>query len=270
MVNCRISPNRKACALNFWDLGWEIKDICFTLSVSQSSLYRWQNIFVEHGNINHPPSPLVGWTCIITQAVLTAVRTIYEEEPDHYLDKLYIPCCGTQHYCLIFNTLTEPNWSWTHSQETTQIGTQKGWDFEGWMEGITEEWLHRWRNWVRVPGRDQQEWPHICTEIWKSDVWRTSWIERCLCSWGQILSFGSYHNRGLHRHMCCPQFIWLLWILQFCCWRSGMHCTLLYIFYILLMLCTASADETFPQWALSVSPQQLSYSPQQCISWPCM
>jgi transposase len=88
MVNCRISPDRKACALNLWDLGWEIEDICFAQSVSRSSLYRWRNIFVEHGNVNRPPSPLVGRTRIITRAVLTAVRTIYEEEPDLYLDEL--------------------------------------------------------------------------------------------------------------------------------------------------------------------------------------
>lgn len=88
MVNCRISPDRKACALNLWNSGWEIEDICFALSVSRSSIYRWQNIFEEHGNVIRPPSPLVGRTRIITRAVLTAVRTLYEEEPDLYLDEL--------------------------------------------------------------------------------------------------------------------------------------------------------------------------------------
>ena len=88
MVNCRISPDRKACALNLWNLGWKVEDICFALSVSRSNIYRWYNIFEEHGNVIRPPSPLIGRTCVITQAVLTAVRSIYEQEPDIFLDEM--------------------------------------------------------------------------------------------------------------------------------------------------------------------------------------
>ena len=47
MVNCRISPDRKLCALNLWDHGWEIEDICFAMMISRSSLYRWRRIFAE-------------------------------------------------------------------------------------------------------------------------------------------------------------------------------------------------------------------------------
>jgi len=47
MVNCRISPDRKLCALNLWDHGWEIEDICFAMMISRSSLYRWWWIFAE-------------------------------------------------------------------------------------------------------------------------------------------------------------------------------------------------------------------------------
>ena len=44
--------------------------------------------FNEHGSVNRPPSPLVGQTRIITWAVLTAVQSLYAEEPDVYLDEL--------------------------------------------------------------------------------------------------------------------------------------------------------------------------------------
>ncbi|KIM74297.1 hypothetical protein PILCRDRAFT_33930, partial [Piloderma croceum F 1598] len=63
-------------------------DICDTLSVSRASLYRWDAIFEEHGHVIRPPSPLVGRTRIITCAVLTAIHTLYEQEPDLYLDEL--------------------------------------------------------------------------------------------------------------------------------------------------------------------------------------
>jgi transposase len=90
MVNRRISPDLKECALNLWDKGWEILDICDTLCVSRSSLYRWQHIFEEHGSVNRPPSPLRSRAHILTRAVLTAVHTLYEAEADLYLDELVL------------------------------------------------------------------------------------------------------------------------------------------------------------------------------------
>ena len=88
MVNRRISPDMKYCALDLWHRGWTVDDICDTLSVSRASLYRWDAIFEEHGHVIRPPSPLVGRTRIITCAVLTAIHTLYEQEPDLYLDEL--------------------------------------------------------------------------------------------------------------------------------------------------------------------------------------
>ncbi|KIM76786.1 hypothetical protein PILCRDRAFT_44277, partial [Piloderma croceum F 1598] len=88
MVNRRISPDMKYCALDLWHRGWTVDDICDTLSVSRASLYRWDAIFEEHGHVIRPPSPLVGRTRIITRAVLTAIHTLYEQEPNLYLDEL--------------------------------------------------------------------------------------------------------------------------------------------------------------------------------------
>ena len=78
----------KKCALDLWGRGWTVEDICDTLGVSRASLYRWDTIFEEHGNVIRPPSPLIGRTRIITRAVLTAVHALYEREPDLYLDEL--------------------------------------------------------------------------------------------------------------------------------------------------------------------------------------
>jgi hypothetical protein len=88
MVNCRISPDHKYCALDLWNCGWDTLNICDALSVSRASLYRWKTIFLEYGNVIHPPSPHIGQTKIIAQAALTAIHTFYEEESDIYLDKL--------------------------------------------------------------------------------------------------------------------------------------------------------------------------------------
>lgn len=88
MVNCRISPDRKHCALDLWNRGWDTLDICDALSVSRASLYQWEVIFLEHGNVIRPPSPLIGRTRIIARAALTAIQTLYEEESDIYLDEL--------------------------------------------------------------------------------------------------------------------------------------------------------------------------------------
>ena len=45
-------------------------------------------IFKEFGTVTQPPSPLHGHHCIITLAVLTAVKELYEWHSDTYLDKL--------------------------------------------------------------------------------------------------------------------------------------------------------------------------------------
>jgi hypothetical protein len=37
MVNCRISPDRKYCALDLWNRGWDTLDICDALSVSRAT-----------------------------------------------------------------------------------------------------------------------------------------------------------------------------------------------------------------------------------------
>jgi transposase len=88
MVNCRISLDRKLCALHLWDHGWDIEDICFALMISCRSLYHWRQIFAEHGNVIRPVSRLLGPKHIINRAVLTAIHTIYTEDSNLYLDEL--------------------------------------------------------------------------------------------------------------------------------------------------------------------------------------
>ncbi|KAJ6580269.1 hypothetical protein B0H10DRAFT_1834850 [Mycena sp. CBHHK59/15] len=50
MVNRRISPDLKACALRLWELGWTELEITQALCVSRTSLYRWRQIFDEFGH----------------------------------------------------------------------------------------------------------------------------------------------------------------------------------------------------------------------------
>ena len=90
MGNRRISSDLKECALNLWDKGWDIEDIIDALSIGRSSIYRWREIFEEHGSVIRPPSKLKGIERIITRAILTAVQTLYEAESDLYLDELVL------------------------------------------------------------------------------------------------------------------------------------------------------------------------------------
>ena len=88
MVGCWISPDRKLCALNLWDHGWEIEDICFAMMISCSSLFHWWRIFAEHGSVTHPQVSIMGLKQIINRAVLTAIQDIYQEDSDLCLDEL--------------------------------------------------------------------------------------------------------------------------------------------------------------------------------------
>ncbi|KAF8972450.1 hypothetical protein BDZ97DRAFT_1612960, partial [Flammula alnicola] len=88
MVNRRISPDLKECALTLWEKGWEMMDIVDVLSVSRASIYRWQAIFEEFGSVNRPPSPLRGRCRILTRAILTAIHELHHDDPDLYLDEL--------------------------------------------------------------------------------------------------------------------------------------------------------------------------------------
>ena len=88
MVNHRISANLKECTLRLWVAGWDEEDICSTLLVSCASLFHWRAIFDAFGTVNKPPSPLKGWTRIITRAMLTPIHQVHESAADIYLDEL--------------------------------------------------------------------------------------------------------------------------------------------------------------------------------------
>lgn len=88
MVNRRISPDLKNCALDLWERGWDRSDICSALGISSASLYRWIQIFNEFDSVVKPPSPLRGRPRMITLAALTAMKEIYNHHPDSYLDEL--------------------------------------------------------------------------------------------------------------------------------------------------------------------------------------
>jgi hypothetical protein len=90
MGNRKISVDLKMCALSLWDRGWQVEDIVDALLISRASLYRSNAIFEEHGSVNRRNFALRGQARILTRAVLTAVHTIYESDPDLYLDELVL------------------------------------------------------------------------------------------------------------------------------------------------------------------------------------
>ncbi|KAF7371777.1 Tc1-mariner class transposase [Mycena venus] len=88
MVNRRISPDIKECALRLWELEWDRSAICSTLLVSQSSLYRWAKIFDEFGAVTPPPPPIMGRPQTIELAALSAIKDIYTRHADTCLFEL--------------------------------------------------------------------------------------------------------------------------------------------------------------------------------------
>jgi hypothetical protein len=88
MVNRRISIDLKECALRMWESGWDQELIIESLGISCASLYRWQALFLEFNSVVQPPSPIMGQLRIILCAVMTAIKEVYNNEADVYLDKL--------------------------------------------------------------------------------------------------------------------------------------------------------------------------------------
>ncbi|KAF8835523.1 hypothetical protein BDN67DRAFT_867015, partial [Paxillus ammoniavirescens] len=85
-----ISADLKECALRLWEAGWTIEDICETLQVSRASLYHWDQIFQQLGDVERPPSPLRGPARILTRALLTACQDIFTQESDLFLDEVVL------------------------------------------------------------------------------------------------------------------------------------------------------------------------------------
>jgi len=88
MGNRKISRDLKECALWLWELGHDLDFICESLCISRASMFRWRSVFDEFSSVNRPPSPLLGRPKIIIRAVMTAIKEIYHNEADAYLDEL--------------------------------------------------------------------------------------------------------------------------------------------------------------------------------------
>lgn len=88
MVNRKISCDLKECALRLWELSWDQEMITESLCVSRASMYRWKKLFLDSGSVVPPQSPLRGRRRVIIQAVMTAIKEVYNAEADAYLDEL--------------------------------------------------------------------------------------------------------------------------------------------------------------------------------------
>ena len=88
MVNRRISSDIKTRALQLWQAGWSVEDVCYTLHVSPSSLYRWQNTLDDFESVIKPHSSLHGRHRIIDLAALTAIKKLYYHNPSIMVGEL--------------------------------------------------------------------------------------------------------------------------------------------------------------------------------------
>ena len=88
MVNRRISSDLKERALDLWNTGWDVEEICYAFHVSPRSLYRWRELFEELGSVTKPPSPLCRHDRIIGLAALTASKEVYANDPSVMLNEL--------------------------------------------------------------------------------------------------------------------------------------------------------------------------------------
>ncbi|KIK74925.1 hypothetical protein PAXRUDRAFT_516347 [Paxillus rubicundulus Ve08.2h10] len=71
------------------------------LGISQASMYRWEAIFAEYGDVNRPPSPIRGQSLrILTCALMTACEELFAEESDLYLDEV-ITWLGLTHDIIV-------------------------------------------------------------------------------------------------------------------------------------------------------------------------
>ena len=62
--------------------------IAESLCVSRSSLYRWRKLFEQYQTVQRPKSSIMGRPRLIVRAVLTAIKEVYHNEADAYLDQL--------------------------------------------------------------------------------------------------------------------------------------------------------------------------------------
>ncbi|KAF8165966.1 hypothetical protein B0H34DRAFT_621248, partial [Crassisporium funariophilum] len=86
--NHRISPDLKECALRLWELGYDKEFITESLCISKTSMYCWRNIFDEFESVQRPPSAILGRPRIIIRAVLSAIKEVYKNKAEVYLDEL--------------------------------------------------------------------------------------------------------------------------------------------------------------------------------------
>ena len=100
MGNKKISNDLKECALDLWNHGWALEDICVALQMSKHSLYCWHQIFEEHGTAAWPQSPLIGHTWLLTRAILMVLKGLYCDNSDLFLDEACI-WLGVQHQITI-------------------------------------------------------------------------------------------------------------------------------------------------------------------------
>jgi len=204
MVNCRISPDRKYCALDLWNRGWDTLDICDALSVSRASLYRWEAIFLEHENVIWPPSPLIRRTRIIARAALTAIQTLYKEESDIYLDEL-CTFLALEHNIFVSTSTISRNLKeagLTRKLLYQLVAERDEVLWDDWKESLRTDFQGDGSEFVCVDETSKNEHTYARhfgrATLWESDVWGTGYSQGCVCVRRQVFTCGSHHNWWLY------------------------------------------------------------------------
>ncbi|KZV59854.1 hypothetical protein PENSPDRAFT_567162, partial [Peniophora sp. CONT] len=94
MVYQHISEDRKWCAMQLWEQGWPMEDICSSLKVGQSSVYRWLGILEEFGTVIAPPARPRGRPSLLSRLIVNDLVDIFVDPVSgsqaSYLDELQL------------------------------------------------------------------------------------------------------------------------------------------------------------------------------------
>ncbi|KAJ6631352.1 hypothetical protein B0H10DRAFT_1772714 [Mycena sp. CBHHK59/15] len=81
MVNHHISSDLNERALDLWQAGCDVQEICYAFHVSPCSLYHWHDVFNEFGAVTKLPSLLRGCNQLVSLAALTSAKDVYFKDP---------------------------------------------------------------------------------------------------------------------------------------------------------------------------------------------
>jgi transposase len=84
----RISQDFKAQAMELFEQGMLLEDVCDVLGVSKSSIYRWRENLEVYGDVVPDHSPIQGWPRILDPRQVHDLVELVQQVPEMYLDEI--------------------------------------------------------------------------------------------------------------------------------------------------------------------------------------